>query len=95
MNKDHGRIGQRHIAALETDDPDRFRFRDVRQAFHIDLDREILNDPESASTETVYGLAPVPAEQADARQILEWNRGHWMSNRTSPSATARSARIPA
>jgi len=70
--------GQRHIAALEVDGPNRFGFRDVRQAFRIDRDREVSGDPESAGTETVYGLTSVPAEQADARQLPEWNRGHWI-----------------
>jgi len=78
MDKDHGRIEQRHIAALEVDGPNRFGFRDVRQAFRIDRDREVSGDPESAGTETVYGLTSVPAEQADARQLPEWNRGHWI-----------------
>ena len=77
LDKDHGRIEQRHAAALEVDDPDRFGFRDVRQVFRINRDREVLKKPDSASTEIVYGLTSVPREQADARQLLEWNRGHW------------------
>ena len=75
--KAHGRLEQRHIEALEVDDPQRFDFKQVRQVYRIARDREVLKEAGSASTETVYGITSVGAERADAKQLLEWNRGHW------------------
>ena len=45
--------------------------------FCIRRDREELKKPGSASTETVYGITSVPQQQADAKQLLAWSRGHW------------------
>ena len=73
----HGRLEQRHIEVLENTDPKRFDFKDVRQVFCINRDRQEIKDPDGASTETVYGITSVPADKADAKQLLEWNRGHW------------------
>ena len=50
----------------------------MQQAFHIARDRAVLNAPDRASTETVFGITSVPADQADAEQLLAWNRGHWI-----------------
>ncbi len=75
--KQHGRIEQRHIAVLEVKNPKRFGFKQVRQAYRIDRDREVIKESGSASRETVYGITSVAADRADAKQLLEWNRGHW------------------
>ena len=77
LTKAHGRLEQRHIEVLEVDDPQRFDFKQVRQAFCIRRDREVLNETDSASTEMVYGITSVAVERADAEQLLAWNRGHW------------------
>ena len=77
LTKAHGRLEQRRIEALEVDDPQRFDFRQVRQAFRIERDREVLTEADSASTEIVYGITSVGADRADAEQLLAWARGHW------------------
>ena len=77
LDKAHGRLEQRHIAVLEVDNPKCFDFTGVRQVFRIERDREVLKEPGSASTETVFGITSVPSEKADAAQLLARNRGHW------------------
>ena len=62
---------------LEVDDSHSFDFKRVRQAFRIDRDRKVLKETDSASTEVVYGITSVAAERAGAKQLLQWNRGHW------------------
>jgi len=74
--KDHRCLEQRHIAVLEVDDSNRSAFQGVRQAFRIDRDREIFNDPDSVNTEAVYEMTSAPASRADANQLLSWNRIH-------------------
>ncbi len=73
----HGRIEQRRIEVLQVDDPHKFDFKQVRQAFRIERDREVVKEANSASTETIYGITSVAAERADAEQLLRWDRGHW------------------
>ena len=58
-------------------DENRFGFKGVSQVFCIDRDREMIKQPGSASTGTVYGITSAPAHQADAEKLLLWNRGHW------------------
>ena len=77
LTQAHGRLEQRHIAVLEVDDSHRFDFKQVRQAFRSERDREVLKETDSASTEVVYGITSVAAERADAKQLLQWNRGYW------------------
>ena len=77
LTKAYGRLEQRDIAVLEVDESQSFDFKQVRQAFCIERDREVLKKADSASTEVVYGITSVAAERADAKQLLEWNRGHW------------------
>lgn len=77
LTNDHGRLEQRHIQALEIDNPTWFDFKQVKQVFRIERDREVLKEEDSASTEIAYGITSVGAERADAQQLLEWNRGHW------------------
>lgn len=55
----------------------RFDFKQVRQAYRIERQREPLNEPDSASREIVYGITSVYAKRADAKQLLQWNRRHW------------------
>ena len=54
---------------LEVDDPQRFDFKQVRQAYRIERDREVLKETDSASTEVVYGITSAAAERADAKQF--------------------------
>ncbi len=75
--KAHGRIEQRHIEVLPVDDPGRFDFRQVRQAYRLRRDREVLREADSASSEIVFGITSVPAARADPEQLLAWDRGHW------------------
>lgn len=77
LANDHGRVEQRHIQALEIDKSTRFDFKQMKQVFRIERDREVLKEEDSASTEIVFGITSVGAERADAQQLLEWNRGHW------------------
>ena len=83
LTKAHGHLEPRHIEVLEVDDPQRFDFKQVRQAFRIKRDREVLKESDSASTEMVFGITSVSAERADAKQLLEWNRGHWAVENTN------------
>ena len=78
LSKAHGRLEQRHIEVLEVEDASRFSFKQVRQAFRIRRDREVLGQAAAASREIVYGLTSVDAHRADAEQLLRWNRGHWV-----------------
>jgi predicted transposase YbfD/YdcC len=52
----------------------------VRQVFRITRSRT-KRDRESGivstSTEVVYGITSLSRQQADARKLLELNRGHW------------------
>lgn len=77
LDKAHGRLEQRHIKVLDVNAPERFGFSEVRQVFRIERDREVIKEADSASTETVYGVTSVAADEADAKQLLAWNRGHW------------------
>ncbi len=59
LTKAHGRLEQRHIEVLEVGDPQRFDFKQVRQAFRITWDREVLKATDGASTEIAYGITSV------------------------------------
>ena len=73
--KGHGRIEVRHLDAVTL--PERWvRFQHARQAMRITRERSQLNTGET-TTEIVYALTSVPAERADPKQLLTWNRGHW------------------
>jgi len=72
---DHGRIETRKIwttAALNS----YLDFPHVGQAFVIE--REAINKKTGEhSHEIAYGITSQTPEQADARQVLKVNRGHW------------------
>ena len=74
--KAHGRYEQRHIEVLSVSEG-AFDFRHVKQAFRIRRDRELVKDPDSASSELAFGITSVSERCADAQQLLAWNRGHW------------------
>ena len=76
LTKAHGRIEQRHIQVLEVNAPHKFEFKQVRQVYRIDRDREQVKDADNGTRETVYGITSVEVERADAEQLLKWNRGH-------------------
>lgn len=73
LDKKHGRIERRHLQAS------------TRLAAHLDwpgvaqvcrIQRNVVRNGE-ATEEVAYGITSVPPAQADAAQLLSWNRGHW------------------
>jgi len=74
-DKGHGRLEKRTLVA--TTDLNEFLGRDwaeVGQVFR--LERTVLKKG-TWSTTVVYGLSSLPPKRADARRLLELNRGHW------------------
>lgn len=72
---EHGRIETRKIwttTALN----EYLDFPHVGQAFVIERQR-IEKKTGEKSTEIAYGITDHPPEQADAREVLKTNRGHW------------------
>ena len=78
-NKAHGRIEQRAIAVLTP--PRRLlNYPHAAQVFRITRQRTDARQGHDGATTTehVYGFTSVPAERATPRQLLAWNRGHWV-----------------
>jgi predicted transposase YbfD/YdcC len=72
---DHGRIEQRKIWTTTKLNGYLF-FPYVGQAFMIQ--RESIDKKTGEhSSDIAYGITSRPAEQADAKRVLETNRGHW------------------
>lgn len=74
-NQGHGRFERRTLAvcgvqAGELDWPY------ARQVFKLQRRFTQINTGQ-VSEETVFGITSLPAEQADARRLLEINRGYW------------------
>ncbi len=72
---EHGRIETRRIwtpTALN----DYLEFPHVGQAFVVERER-IEKKTGKSSTELAYGITSPTPEQADAKQVLQTNRGHW------------------
>ena len=72
---EHGRIETRKIWTTHELN-DYLDFPYVRQAFMIER-RRIDKKTGEISEETAYGITSRSEDQADARHILETNRGHW------------------
>ena len=78
-NKAHGRIEQRAIAVLTP--PRRLlNYPHAAQVFRITRRRTDARQGRDGATTTehAYGFTSVPAERATPRQLLAWNRGHWV-----------------
>ncbi len=72
---EHGRIETRRIwttTALN----DYLEFPHLGQAFVVERER-IEKKTGKSSTELAYGITSPTPEQADAKQVLQTNRGHW------------------
>ncbi len=72
---EHGRIETRKIwttSALN----EYLDFPHVGQAFVVERER-IEKKTGKHSSELAYGITSRPPQQADARQVLKTNRGHW------------------
>ena len=79
VQKAHGRIEQRAIAVLTP--PRRLlNYPHAAQVFRITRRRTDARQGRDGATTTehVYGFTSVPAERATPRQLLAWNRGHWV-----------------
>lgn len=73
---DHGRIEERKIWVTSKLN-DYLSFPHVGQAFLIE--RHVTNKKSGKiSCEIVYGITSQKPEQADAKSVLETNRGHWV-----------------
>jgi predicted transposase YbfD/YdcC len=72
---DHGRIETRKIWT-STELNDYVNFPHVGQVFAIER-TSIDKKTGQSSCEMAYGITSRPPEQADARRLLEINRGHW------------------
>ena len=72
---EHGRIETRKIW-ITTALNDYLNFPQVGQAFMIE--RETIEKKSGKSRcERIYGITSAPPEQANAKQVLHDNRGHW------------------
>ena len=73
--KGHGRIETRRIDTF-CPPPGLLPFSHAKQAFRVTRKRYLIKE----GVETVsfaYGITSAGPQQADAAQLLEWNRGHW------------------
>ena len=71
---EHGRIEQRSIEVF-TPLAKMINYPHVKQIFRVTRDVEIKKTGKR-TTEHAYGMTSV--EEASPRQLLEWNRGHWV-----------------
>ncbi len=73
--KGHGRIETRRIDTF-CPPPGLLPFSHAKQVFRVTRKRYLIKE----GVETVsfaYGITSAGPQQADAAQLLEWNRGHW------------------
>lgn len=83
VGKEHGREERRTLestTALNLYLSERLGWSTVRQVFRItrdvaQLDR--LTGEKKKTREVVYGITSLSRDQADAKKLLELNRGHW------------------
>jgi hypothetical protein len=81
-NKGHGRREQRTIETTTAlnEVVARLGWSSVRQVFRVTRQRT-FRDRETGdlktTTEVDYGITDLSREQADARRLLAFNRGHW------------------
>ncbi len=69
----HGRHEQRHVQVVTVNG---LLFPHACQVLRIQRRRRLYG-AKKWSTETVYAITDLPAEQADAAEIAAWARGHW------------------
>ena len=75
FDKAHGRIEHRSIwVSSELKGYLNFPYAD--QVFLVERHTEYLRSGKKR-TEIAYGISSLSAEQADAKRLLELNRGHW------------------
>jgi predicted transposase YbfD/YdcC len=74
----HGRHEQRHVQVVTVDG---LLFPHARQVLRIQRRRRLYG-AKKWSSETVYAITDLPAEQADAAEIAAWARGHWTVENT-------------
>ena len=75
IDKEHGRLETRTICASSLLN-DYLDFPHCGQVFKIIRQRTILTTGKTSS-ETVYGITSLTAQQADAKRLLALSRGHW------------------
>lgn len=73
VNKGHGRTEIRRLTST-TMLNDYLDWPEVGQVFELERVRQLADKTE---VEVVYGITSLTREEADARQLLELNRGHW------------------
>ncbi|MBR7679147.1 ISAs1 family transposase, partial [Streptomyces daliensis] len=74
----HGRFEQRHVQVVTVDN---LLFPHAAQVLRIHRRRRLYG-AKKWSSETVYAITDLPAEQADAAEIASWARGHWTVENT-------------
>ena len=74
----HGRHEQRLVQVVTVDG---LLFPHARQVLRIQRRRRLYG-AKKWSSETVYAITDLPAEQADAAEIAAWARGHWTVENT-------------
>jgi predicted transposase YbfD/YdcC len=74
----HGRHEQRHVQVVTVDG---LLFPHARQVLRIQRRRRLYG-AKKWSSETVYAITDLPAEQASAAEIAAWARGHWTVENT-------------
>ncbi|WP_345128457.1 ISAs1 family transposase, partial [Streptomyces chiangmaiensis] len=74
----HGRHEQRRIQVVTVNG---LLFPHARQVLRIQRKRRLYG-AKKWSTETVYAITDLPAEQATAAEIASWARGHWTVENT-------------
>ncbi|MGW2207715.1 ISAs1 family transposase [Streptomyces sp. NPDC001774] len=74
----HGRHEQRHVQVVTVDG---LLFPHAAQVLRIRRKRRLYG-AKKWSTETVYAITDLPAEQASADEIASWARGHWTVENT-------------
>nr|WTB28307.1 ISAs1 family transposase [Streptomyces sp. NBC_00830]WTB28595.1 ISAs1 family transposase [Streptomyces sp. NBC_00830]WTB35774.1 ISAs1 family transposase [Streptomyces sp. NBC_00830] len=77
-SRGHGRDEQRHVQVVTVDG---LLFPHAAQVLRI-CRRRRLYGAKKWSTETVYAITDLPAEQASAAEIASWARGHWTVENT-------------
>lgn len=74
----HGRMEQRHVQVVTVNN---LLFPHAAQVLRIHRKRRTPGK-KRWSTETVYAITDLPAEQASAAEIAAWARGHWTVENT-------------
>ncbi len=70
-------VGHGGISAVQVVTVNGLLFPNARQVLRIQRRRRLYG-AKKWSSETVYAITDLPAEQADAAEIAAWARGHWI-----------------